>query len=104
MPWFQMQIHKIERDPTLQIPFYPIDRHLLSNVEDPAETDLGLDDGLVHFLICRDPASEIAFGFFSRHALIIWVSGLDFERHIGGDDSGVITERFHEEELERRFA
>jgi hypothetical protein len=87
-----MQIHQIKRYPTLQIPLYPIYRNLLPHIQNPTETDSWLRDGLIDPFIGVYTPTEIRLGFFSGHALIVWVSGLNFEGDVGGYDGGVVTE------------
>jgi hypothetical protein len=100
MPRLEMQIHQIKGNPRLQIPLNLVDRHLLPYIQDAAERDPGLHDGLIHLFVRLDAALEIIHGLFLAHACIVRVAGSGLEGDIGSDDLGVVAERFEEEELE----
>ena len=89
-----MQIHEIKRDPTLKIPLYPVHGNLRSDIEYPTKAKFGLLDRLIHPLVLVDTPSEIPLGFFTRHAGVIWVSGLDLESNVGRYHRGVVAEGF----------
>jgi hypothetical protein len=91
MPRFQMQIHQIKRDPTLQIPGDPIDLNLPADVQNLAPRDIRFLDRLVDALVLLNPFSEIPLGFFLGHVLVIWIAGTSFESDVGGDDLGIVT-------------
>ncbi len=94
-----MQIHQVERDPTLQIPLNPVDGDLLADVQDFTERNVGLCDRLIDAFVLFYPFPEIALGLFSRHAIIIWIAGLDLQRNVGSDNRWIVAVRFEEEEL-----
>ena len=95
-----MQIHQIKGNPRLQIPLNLVDRHLLPYVQNAAERDPRLGDGLIHLFVRLDAALEVVDSLFLAHARIVRVAGSGLEGDIGSDDLGVVAERFEEEELE----
>jgi len=91
MPRFQMQIHQVKRDPTLQIPSDPIDLNLPAHIQNLAPRDIRFLDRLVHALVLLNPFPEIPLGFFLGHSFVIWIAGTSFESDVGGDDLGVVA-------------
>lgn len=104
MSWFEMQVHQVKGDPTLKVPFYPIDLHLSPDVQDLAPRDLGLGDRLVDALVLFDPFPEIPFGLFLAHVLVVGITRPSLERDVGGDNLGVVAPGFEEDALETGFA
>ena len=98
-----MQVHEIKRDSTLQISLYSIHCDLLSDIQDPAKAEFGFCDGLIHAFVCFDTSSEILFGFFARHPLVIRVTRLNLECDVYGDDCWIVAKRLQEEQLETGF-
>jgi hypothetical protein len=88
---FQVQVHEIKRNPTLEITLDTIDSDCLSHVDDAAETEIWLGDCLVDPFIGVNSATEIPLGLFSRHALVIGVTRLNLERDIRSDDGGIVA-------------
>jgi hypothetical protein len=96
MPRLEVQIHQVKRDPGLQIPLDPIDRHLLPYIQYPAKRNARLGDGLIDLFVRLDPALEVVDGLFLRHASIVRVARARLERNVGSDDFGIVAERFEE--------
>lgn len=92
MSWLQMQIHQVERNSRLQISLDPVDRDLLSDIQDPAEADPWLGNGLVHLLIRLNALLEIRNSFLLTHSRIVRITRASFESHVGSDDDGVVAE------------
>lgn len=103
MPRLEVQVHQIKRNPRLQIPLNLVDRHLLPYIQDPAETDPRLRDGLIHLFVRLDTLLEVVDGFFLAHTCVIGIAGPGFEGDVGSDDFGIVAEGFEEEELEIGF-
>jgi hypothetical protein len=99
-----MQIHQVVRHPTLQVPSDLVDVHRSTDVDDLAVTEMGLRDGLVDGFVLGDPILEIALGVSFRHVLVVWVARGDLEGDVGGDDGGIVTDGFEEEEMESGLA
>jgi hypothetical protein len=87
-----MQIHKIERDATLQVSMYPADGCLFPDVDYLKVREVGLCNGLIDSLIFLDTPEEIPLRVFGRRVLIIRIAHADFQRDIGGDDLRVIAD------------
>lgn len=95
-----MKVHQIERNPTLQVSLYPINRDLLPDIQDSTKGDIGLRNSLINPFVLLYAFPEIRFGFLLAHPRIIWIPRPSFESYIDGDDCWIVAERFKEEELE----
>jgi len=89
-----MQVHQVECNSTLQVPLDSIDRYLTTDIQDSTETDFRLRDSLIHRFVCCYTFPEIGLGFGFRHACVVWIARLDFERDVGSDEGGVVAVRF----------
>ena len=54
----------------------------------------------VHFFVFAYAPEEIPLGYFGRGIFVIGVSGADFERDVGSNDSWVVADGFEEDEMD----
>lgn len=87
-----MQIHQVERDPALQIPMYARHGDLAPDVRDAQVREVRLGDRLVHLLVLRDAAQEVALRDLARHVLVVGVAGADLQVDVRGDNGRVVAE------------
>jgi hypothetical protein len=69
-----MQVHQVERDPTLQVGINLVHRHHLSDIEYPAKGDIGFRNGFVDALVLCDPLSEIRDSLVLCHTGIVGIT------------------------------
>lgn len=69
-----MQVHQVERNPTLQVRIDLVHRDHLSNIEDPTKGNIGFGDGFVDALVLRDSFAEIRNSLFLCHAGVIGIA------------------------------
>ena len=93
-----MQVHEVERDSTLQITVNMAQCDLVADVLDPQVGQMGLGNGLVYSFVLADTSLEIRFGLLARHILVVGIARRDLKCDVGGDDSGIVANRFQEDE------
>jgi hypothetical protein len=69
-----MQVHQVERDPTLQVGIDLVHRHHLSDIEYPAKGDIGFGNSFVDAFILSDPLAEIRNSFILCHTGIVGIA------------------------------
>ena len=94
--WFQVQVHEIKRDATLQVPVYAADGDLVPNVDYFEVREIRLCDCLVNSFILLDAPEKVPLCVFGRRVLVVRVTHTDFQRNVGSDGSRVITDRLEE--------
>lgn len=74
-------------------------RHLASNIDNLEVRQMWFRDRLIHLLVFCDSAKKIALGFLRRSVLVVWISRADLQRDVRSDDSGIVAQRFKEDEM-----
>ena len=95
-PGFEVQIHQIEGDATLEVAIDAVQDDLTSDVDYLEVREVRLGNCLVNGLVLFYTAKEIEFGLFWRSGRIVRVPRTNLERNICGDYSWVIAHRFYE--------
>lgn len=122
-----MEVHKVERDPTLQIALDPVQRHLvepssstplpllvekpathlLPNVDHLAVRNIAIEfliQRLVARLVVLDPFLEVLLRLRGFLPIVVGIARSNLDGDIGRDGCRVGADGFNEEELEAGFA
>lgn len=90
-PRFDVQIHQVVGNATLQIAVDMAYDHLRADVDDFKVRQVRLRDALVRGLVLADAVEEISQGLLVRHVLVVGIASGHFKRNIRGDDFGIIA-------------
>lgn len=95
-----MQVHQIKRNPALQVPMDPRNRHPASHIHNLEVRQMRLRYRFVHLFVFAYAPEEIPLGYFGRGIFVIGVPGADFECDVSSNDGWVVADGFEEDEMD----